>query len=243
MHGVGLAVEFDVQNAGGGVGAEVGAGVDEAADEAAGVVGTLHDFPGQLHQRGLGPVGNEFDGVDEELAPPRSWAKRWSSGRSLRVMCLGVLCGRTWGFPGPPPVLKWCRGQFALALFVTGGGGGVLAGIEDARRRIAARWRVSRPEVERTWLSSARQAGLTSRVVSGSRAGPVLDQTVQPVVLAHVFEEVFLMPSGEHGGGLGLDPAEVAGAEDGGLVADFIEFANLAQPEAVGPGRCRARRA
>ena len=48
----------------------------------------------------------------------------------------------------------------------------------------------------------------------------MLDETVQSVVLAHVFEGIFLMPSGEHGGGgCGCDVAAEIGAEDGGLVA------------------------
>ena len=60
MDGVGLAVDADVQDVVVGVLPEVGAGVDEPADEAAGVVGTLHDFSGQLDERGLGAVGNEL---------------------------------------------------------------------------------------------------------------------------------------------------------------------------------------
>ncbi len=41
------------------------------------------------------------------------------------------------------------------------------------------------------------------------------------------------MPSGKHGGGGGGDVAAVVGAEDGGLVAFFVEAAEFAQPEAV----------
>jgi hypothetical protein len=62
----------------------------------------------------------------------------------------------------------------------------------------------------------------------------VLDELIQSVVLAHVFEEVFLIPSGEHGGGSGGQGAAVIGAQDGGLVALFVETAEFAQPEAVG---------
>ena len=49
-----------------------------------------------------------------------------------------------------------------------------------------------------------------------------------------VSPERFLMPSGEHGSRQGFDRAEVAGAEDRCLMAAFVEFANLAKPEAVG---------
>jgi hypothetical protein len=118
MHGVGLAVEFDVQNARGGVRPEVGAGVDEPADEAAGVLGTLHGFPGQFHQRGLGPVGDQLDGVDEKF-----------------------------------PAAAQLGEALVLGQFPEGDVFG-------------------RPVMERTMLSWARQAGLTSRVVSGSGQVP-----------------------------------------------------------------------
>ena len=52
-------------------------------------------------------------------------------------------------------------------------------------------------------------------------------------MLAHVFEEVFLIPSGEHGGGGGGEVAAIVGAEDGGLVAGVVEFAEFAQPQAT----------
>jgi len=67
----------------------------------------------------------------------------------------------------------------------------------------------------------------------GKWAGAVFDETIQPVVLAHVFEEIFLMPSGEHGGCGGFDFAAKIGAENGGLVAFFVEPADFADPEAV----------
>jgi hypothetical protein len=52
-------------------------------------------------------------------------------------------------------------------------------------------------------------------------------------VLAHVFEEVFLTPSGEHGEADALQRIDIIGGKDGDLVAVFFELAQFTQPEAV----------
>jgi len=37
----------------------------------------------------------------------------------------------------------------------------------------------------------------------------VFDEAIEPVVFAHIFEEVFLIPSGEHGGANAFQPAKI----------------------------------
>lgn len=71
------------------------------------------------------------------------------------------------------------------------------------------------------------------RVVSGRGLVPCSTKRSNPV-LAHVFEEVFLMPAGEHGGGEPAFFTHIIGAQYGGLMAAFgVAFADLAQPVAV----------
>jgi hypothetical protein len=65
MNGVGLAVDFDTHFAAGGIGAQVDAGGKESAHEAAGIVMAPEGFTGKLDEGGLGPVGDELDGVDK----------------------------------------------------------------------------------------------------------------------------------------------------------------------------------
>ena len=84
-----------------------------------------------------------------------------------------------------------------------------------------ARARLSSGAVRRIWLSRAREGGLMRRVVSGversetacrqaapkggaersNGADSVFHETIQCLVFAHVFAEVFLISSGEHSGG------------------------------------------
>ena len=66
-----------------------------------------------------------------------------------------------------------------------------------------------------------------------NRCGPVLNQTVDSVVLAHIFEIVFLIPSGEHGCRAAAQGAFIIGAQNGGLVAVFTQMPDLAHPESV----------
>ena len=65
----------------------------------------------------------------------------------------------------------------------------------------------------------------------------MFDEAIEPEVFAHVFEEVFLIPSGEHGGGGACQVTAVIGAQDRGLVAGFAQGSDFTNPEAVGqPG-------
>jgi hypothetical protein len=47
----------------------VSGGFHQTANEAARVVGAAHGLARDLHQGGLGAVGDELDGVDEVLPP------------------------------------------------------------------------------------------------------------------------------------------------------------------------------
>ena len=69
VRGVGVAVEFDAQCVGSEIGAQVDGGLEQSAHEAACVVVTGEGFAREVDQCGLGAIGDEFDGIDELLAP------------------------------------------------------------------------------------------------------------------------------------------------------------------------------
>ena len=64
--------------------------------------------------------------------------------------------------------------------------------------------------------------------------GRIVRQAVQRVVFTHVFEEIFLRPSGKHGGRHRAEIGAVVGGQDGGLMAALGQFADLAQPQLAG---------
>ena len=122
--GVGLAVEFDAEFACGMIGAEVDGGLHEAAHEAAGVVTAAQGFAGEVDEGGFAAVGDEFDGVDEVLAPGAELVDALV-GREvfeLYVVGGGFALGFE-GFEGGLLLMELGEG-FAFAGFVAGGGGG-----------------------------------------------------------------------------------------------------------------------
>jgi len=124
VDGVGLAVKFNAQFSGGGIGAEVDGGLHEPAHEAAGVIATAQGFSGEVDERGFATVGDEFDGVDEVFA---SAAELADSFFGREVFDFDVMWG---GFPLGFELfelgfLLTDGGKgFAFADFVAGGGGG-----------------------------------------------------------------------------------------------------------------------
>ena len=139
VDGVGLAVEFDAQFSGADIGTEVDRGFHEAADEAAGVVRALQGFAGEVDQRGLAAVGDEFDGVDEVFA---SAAQLADALFGREVFDLDVMKGGfALGFEVVELGFLLADGGegFAFLEFVAGGGGGgVLGGFEDAGGEVGA---------------------------------------------------------------------------------------------------------
>ena len=130
MGGVALTVELDAQDSVGWIGSEVDAGLHETADEAACVVVTAHGLAHALHQRALGAVGDEFDGVDEEFAPGAQLLYALLGRQVFEFDVLGVrfALGFALGFEGGEGLRALLEEgeQLAFALFVPGGFFGVV---------------------------------------------------------------------------------------------------------------------
>lgn len=200
---VGLTVPLDAQLAFCRVGAEVDGGFHEAAHEAAGVVTADEGLAHDVDEGGLGAVGEEFDGVDEVLPAAaklgdallgREVAELDVSGGGFALVFVGLELALGGGEEGE-------GGSFLL--FVAGGGGGVVVlgaqGVGGEGGTLAG-------ELSGTAADLAVEGapgGIDEAGGVGKRAGAMLDELIQSVVLTHVFEEVFLIPTGEHGGGGG----------------------------------------
>lgn len=83
------------------------------------------------------------------------------------------------------------------------------------------------------WRCPERARGIDHGCGVRKRGGPVLHQGIKAIVLAHIFEEVFLTPPPEHGGGDPVRRLAVIGRQDGALMAFAVEVAHFAQPQPV----------
>ena len=201
MDGVGLAVDFDAQFVAGGVGAQVDAGGEKGAHKASGIVVAAEGFAGELHEGGFGAVGDELDGVDEVL----------SASTQLGDLLLGwevfdldvFRGGFALGFEGFELGLFGLEGQESgsFFFFVAGCGFGFVFLRAEG---VGAKGGAGSTELGGGAAGLAVEGapgGIDEKRGFRNGADSVFDEAVEPVVFAHVFEEVFLIPSGEHGGG------------------------------------------
>ena len=188
---------------------------------------------GDLHQRGFGAVGDVGAGN----------FGAWSAAAELVNALPG---GKVFEFDmfGGGFALSFEGDQFSFARFQRTEGEAFLFFVASCSGRVVFFWAQSVGGECRT-LTSEQAVAAADLAVEGSpggvdeaggigkRTGPILHQAVQAIVLTHVFEEVFLIPTGEHGGGRGSQIAAVIGAQDGALMAAFVEPAQLSHPQAI----------